>query len=1109
MNVEVYKKTLEEVIENLEKAEFNPPILFSDVFGIINQIVNEICSKEKKYFSNFTSKLNYVIGEFSITKELETRLRLAYSFYLRLTKSNFHLYCSSDDIDFIIYTTLKLIEKLGDGISINNSSKLNKNAKLSVYSKVDLEKDNLSDDITLIIENKKISKSKSTLFECRNDDNDIVILKLYDIWSDLYDIAWKGAKLKLFAVQIVHGEKIIITAGKDSLVILEPDYMIDATDIAECFDSIGVNVNLYFLKKLSRDRISKSLVLGNIINTLFDELLSDMFVDFNSVFEKSLLQKPISSFALAMSKPNESKLLRENAAVHFESLRILMPYLKDGNLSVEPSFISPIYGIKGRLDLLQEFADNPDKKNIIELKSGKAPSLDYFYKNKSIGVKTGLWMNHLAQTTCYNLLLDTAFESRTGTTTILYSSSAKSPLRAAPNIFKNKQEVVHARNCITALEKKISEDNYEEILNLRPNKIGSVPSYVENDVFNFSLNFDRLSEVERLYFLKNVAFIFREIAASNIGSYTKNSNKAANALWNMTGISDNPNIINKIQIINDKCDFEKGYLSFSLTVEKNNSIRYGDSVILYPFSHEKKIYNEQIIKAAVREINNDFITITLRNKLIKESLLKETEFWNIASDNSDSLYKKNMKLFSGFIKTDKSYRDLILGEREPQFESVNFAGYTELSEKQNELLKQAISAKDYYLIQGPPGTGKTSYMLRYLVKYLFDETKENVLLLAYTNRAVDEICSALKNTKPEIPFIRLGSKESSVFKENTFSEIVWQKSLNESYKLIKKTRVFCATTSFLANNTELFELKKFNTIIIDESAQIVENQLTGFLSEFDRFILIGDEKQLPAVVLQEKEHSIITDKNLLEIELTDLSASLFSRLLKICQKNNWQNAFGMLTHQARMHKDIQEFPNINFYSNALFVYHNDKQTEYRHLFNSDSQTKLESYLNEHRSLFIASKSEYSSKRNIAEAKLIAKITDLFAERFGQEYVVNNLGIIAPFRLQCAEIRKRLAPEYQNKILVDTVERFQGSEKEVILISFAVNKAGDMDNIISEFEIDGIIIDRKLNVAITRAKENLVILGNEDALNNSNVYKKLIEFHKENSAFIRIDELDGF
>ncbi len=1106
MNFEVYKNTLEELIDNLDKAELNPPILFSDTFAIINQLVNEICSKEKKYFSNFVSKLNYISGEYSLSKELETRLRLSYSFYLRLTKSNFQLYCSSDDIEFILYTTAKFLEKLSGDSSIRNQSKLNKNSKLTAYSKVNLEKENYLDDITLIIENKKITKSQSALFECRNDNNEIVIFKLYDIWSDLYDIAWKGAKIKLFSVQMVYGQTTIITAGKDSIVVLEPDYMIDATDIAECFDSIGINVNLYFLKKLSRDRISKSLVLGNVINTLFDELIRDMFIDFNSVFEKSLLQKPISSFALAISKPNESRLLRESAAIHFESLRTLMPELKSGNLSVEPSFISPIYGIKGRLDLLQEFDENPDKKNIIELKSGKAPSLDYYYKNKSIGVKTGLWMNHLAQTTCYNLLLDTAFEKRTGTTTILYSSSPKSPLRAAPNIFKNKQEVIHARNCITALEKQISEDNYEEIFNLRPNKIGSVPSYVESDVFNFSLNLDRLTDVEKSYFFKNIAFMFREIAASNIGAYTKNSTKAANALWNMTGISDNPNIINKVQILNDKCDFEKGYLSFSFSLESNNSIRYGDSVILYPYSTEKKIYNEQIIKAAVKEINNDFITITLRNKMIKESLLMETEFWNIASDNSDSLYKKNLKLFSGFIKTDKPYRDLIMGAREPQFQAVDFIGYKELSAKQNELLKQAISAKDYYLIQGPPGTGKTSYMLRYLVKYIYDETSENVLLLAYTNRAVDEICGALKNTSSEIPFIRLGSKESSVYKENTLSEIVWQKSLNESYKQIKKTRVFCATTSFVANNTELFELKKFNTVIIDESAQIVENQLTGFLSEFDRFILIGDEKQLPAVVLQEKEHSLVSDKSLNEIELTDLSASLFSRLLKLCKMNSWDNAYGMLTHQARMHKDIQEFPNINFYANALEVYHNEKQTLSRPLFISKDLTTLELTLNQHRSLFISSKSEQLSKMNIAEAELIAKITSLFAMRYGQEYVENNLGIIAPFRLQCSEIRKRLAPEYQNKILVDTVERFQGSEKDIILISFAVNRPKEMENIVSEFETEGETIDRKLNVALTRAKENLIILGNEDTLNHSKVYRKLIEFHKEKSAFVRMEDL---
>lgn len=212
----------------------------------------------------------------------------------------------------------------------------------------------------------------------------------------------------------------------------------------------------------------------------------------------------------------------------------------------------------------------------------------------------------------------------------------------------------------------------------------------------------------------------------------------------------------------------------------------------------------------------------------------------------------------------------------------------------NELVLKAKQARDYFLLIGPPGTGKTSFGLVNILKEALCESDTSVLLVSYTNRAVDEICSKL--VKEKIDFIRMGMSLSC---DDAYKPYLLERqmetcqNIQEIRKKIQSTRVFVGTTTNLSSNVSIFTLKKFALAIVDEASQILEPHLLALLSAkhgdenaIDRFVLIGDHKQLPAVVLQSETDSAVTDPLLQEIGLTNCRLSLFERLLKYQQEEN-------------------------------------------------------------------------------------------------------------------------------------------------------------------------------------------------------------------------------
>jgi DNA replication ATP-dependent helicase Dna2 len=279
-------------------------------------------------------------------------------------------------------------------------------------------------------------------------------------------------------------------------------------------------------------------------------------------------------------------------------------------------------------------------------------------------------------------------------------------------------------------------------------------------------------------------------------------------------------------------------------------------------------------------------------------------------------------------------------------------------------------------------------------------------------------------------------------------------------------------------------------VIIDEASQILEPMLIGLLQKFKRFILIGDHKQLPAVVTQAKSDSIIKHTDLREIGITDMRMSLFERLYYQCKDNNWFHAFDIISFQGRMHTEIMNFVSNHFYENKLKSLEKVNRL-HKHL-NLIYKNDVQKVLASKRMIFIDTKVDksFNVKTNYHEAKAVNIIIQQLTELYDinqKTFTEESVGVITPYRAQISLIKQDIHMDL--KITVDTVERYQGGARDIVILSLCTNRLSQMNTLVSESN-EG--IDRKLNVALTRAKEQIIIIGNRQILDSNFTYKRLIE-----------------
>lgn len=431
-----------------------------------------------------------------------------------------------------------------------------------------------------------------------------------------------------------------------------------------------------------------------------------------------------------------------------------------------------------------------------------------------------------------------------------------------------------------------------------------------------------------------------------------------------------------------------------------------------------------------------------------------------------------------------------------------------LNPTQEHAVNEVLWAKDVSVVHGPPGTGKTTTLVEAIFECLRKENQ--VLVCAQSNMAVDWISEKLVDRG--VPVLRIGNptrvndKMLSFTYERQFEghpdyEQLWsiRKAMRElrahrkrgdhsfhqkierlksratelemsiNQQLFGEARVIACTLVGSANR--LLEGMKFGTLFIDEAAQALEAACWIPIRRATRVVFAGDHCQLPPTV---KSYEALKE---------GLGITLMERIVK--QK---PEVVTLLTMQYRMNEEILRFSSEWFYGGKV---QSAPEVKDRSVLDFDiPMLWIDTADMNCREEFVG---ESYGRINKTEAKLTLAALQLYFDKIGKERILSeriDVGIISPYRAQVQYLRQTIKQEqyfkpFRSLISVNTVDGFQGQERDVILISLV--RSNDEGQI-------GFLRDlRRMNVAITRARMKLIILGDAPTMSKHPFYKKLYEY----------------
>ena len=477
-------------------------------------------------------------------------------------------------------------------------------------------------------------------------------------------------------------------------------------------------------------------------------------------------------------------------------------------------------------------------------------------------------------------------------------------------------------------------------------------------------------------------------------------------------------------------------------------------------------------------------------------------------------------------------RDVMYGIKPPTFnkidESIQITG---LNKSQNTAVQKIMAAKDFAIIHGPPGTGKTTTLVQAIRKTL--EVEKQVLVCSSSNTAVDLLTEKLH--REGINVLRLGNP-ARISEEVLMNTLDVKMAAHESFKELKKYRktaeeyfrmagkykrtfgreereqrqlFYMEARKILheARNLEdyIFEEqfdkaqviactpvvssgkmmrnKHFTTVFIDEAAQALEPMCWIPITRSDRVIFAGDHYQLPPTVKSKKA------------EAEGLKETLFEQCMHV------DKVSVMLNTQYRMHEHIMNFSNKKFYKNNLIADASVKDT----LLSFDANEIL---LHTPIDFIDTAGCGYNeivnpeslSIANPEEGQLLIKHLKLLLEQYAESNKAGKritIGIISPYKEQVQYLTTQIAADedfdkYKSQIAIKTVDGFQGQERDVIYISLV--RSNDLKEI-------GFLNDiRRMNVALTRAKKKLVVIGDTATLANHSFYKQFLDYAESIGAY---------
>lgn len=1065
---------------------------FTALSRFFHQLVMTVTSQDVIAFRNFYARFRYLLSAVQLA---ETERRNLDAFR-RFVKQNRRVTPNETTVE----QGVMLMRKVLDGLS-GNTSPTPKGYRRSYFT------DQFPPVIPADVKNLKVlcvscsdmhdnGAQAHFILEAYDLDNMGELLHIYIRRYPFSDFTRIRTILAENAVLLLHNvsnseKPNQYSTTQHSLLVLEPDFLVDASSVGECFSSEGTNAHIFFLSKLVENLPGAAALKGSMVGYYLDEMIREPKKDPEEIF--TMAQRTNALKAARLGSVEMFTIKESIRREHLPKIRELIKKEGSKELWIEPTYFSSIYGLQGRLDLLA-INRKLDAKDIIELKSGSPSSPTY-----SIA-----WSNHKMQVVCYDLLLKSTYgKSRQGYNAVFYSKCNISPYRNIVSEHAEWNQALNTRNSIVFKIYRLAGGDFRMLNAIKEKGIPSLPKYSETELARFQYFYDP-GKIATQYYQELVAFTLREMINTKVGDYLREEDEQQNgfaSLW----LNDILSKEHDFRIIPDltvtKIDKKEGHICMSMTRAVAHAFRKGDLVVVYPCTENGyNCLSQHILKGSVKELGLNTLTVAIYNKQTDYNFIQQHIHWAIEPDIFERNYWSVLSCLLNVIGCDDRKKKLLFGYEEPRFDNQVLKKHKQLTDNQHSTIQDALNAKDYYLLQGPPGTGKTSTFLVNYVRESLRAAPEKIVILAFTNNAVEKICESLKDPRngAAIPYIRLGSKY--VEDEFLFTEQLADDDADNWKLIIDDSRVIVSTVATFQNNQLLLkEFLPFKHLVVDEASQLTEAQLAGVLAAFDKFVLIGDHKQLPAIVTQHEKTCLVEDDGYLNrLNIKDLRTSLFERLIRNATAKAWTRSYGQLTDHYRMHEQIANLV-ANHYPNRLTACLPRQWTR-------DAPYRLP---NDHsffpvsisRTVFIESFPEAGFKRNVKEAAIVVDLVKMLIEK--AKFRCEDIGIIAPFRAQVVAIKTLMPANWlkDDELIVDTVERFQGGQKKVIIFSTTITAPRQMNMIqnIAANDVDS--TDRKLLVGLSRAEEQVIILGNPGALSCASQYQQLIAACKQNNGYL--------
>ena len=455
-------------------------------------------------------------------------------------------------------------------------------------------------------------------------------------------------------------------------------------------------------------------------------------------------------------------------------------------------------------------------------------------------------------------------------------------------------------------------------------------------------------------------------------------------------------------------------------------------------------------------------------------------------------------------------RDVLCGLVEPGFRDIYPVRFPWLNRSQEVAVNNIVACRDVMIVHGPPGTGKTTTLVEAIYETLNREPQ--VLVCAQSNMAVDWISEKLVDRG--VPVLRVGNptrvndKMLSYCYERRFESHpdypeLWsiRKAIRQLQGLDKKHRnsdtvrnrvaklrhraeelevkidvelfneARVVASTLVGSNSTLLRGKHFATLFVDEAGQALEAATWIAVRKADRVVLAGDHCQLPPTI------------KCYEAERSGLSRTMMERVAM-----RWPQAVTLLCTQYRMHSDIMQFSSQWFYGGNLVA---APEVSDRGILDYD--IAMEWIDTTDMEFAERTVSAGNSRLNTLEADFFVTQLERYVQRIGLQRIIDeriDFGLISPYKAQVKYLRSKIKKSavlkpIKQQLSINTIDGFQGQERDVVMISLVRSNDDGRIGFLSDL--------RRMNVAITRARMKVMIVGDASTLQHQKFYAQLRDY----------------